>query len=466
LEAAVKKRIRHHSSRFIIGAGVVSGIMCASIFAAETVAQQRASGDRQVTYTKHVAPILQKSCITCHRPEQSAPMSLTSYEEVRPWARSIKTRVANREMPPWHIDRNVGIQKFKDDPSLSESEIATIVNWVDAGAPRGNMADMPPPRVFPDGSEWAFGKPDLIVKFPTYTVPATGPDLFPTLVAPLGLTEDRYIKAIQTRPATTASRRVVHHTTAAMVAGDDGGGSSDVEDGGAFIVEYASGKAPELYPEDSGVLLKAGHKLNLSTHLHSVGEEVKAEIEIGFKLHPSGHVPKYIRYSTHHGDPRPDADESLDIPAGQVTRTDGYTLHAKPAKLIAFQPHMHTRGAYQCIELIYPSNPSKVMKREMINCAHWNYNWHLVYNYADDVAPLVPAGTIVHIISWHDNSANNRSNPDPKNWVGYGQRTIDDMGFAWVGWVDLTEAEYEQEMAARKAKRQLPPLPAPANSQR
>jgi hypothetical protein len=106
------------------------------------------------------------------------------------------------------------------------------------------------------------------------------------------------------------------------------------------------------------------------------------------------------------------------------------------------------------------------MKREMINCAHWNYNWHLVYNYADDTAPLVPAGTIVHIISWHDNSANNRANPDPKNWVGYGQRTIDDMGFAWVGWVDLTEQEYEQEMAARKAQRQLPPAPAPASPQR
>jgi hypothetical protein len=165
-------------------------------------------------------------------------------------------------------------------------------------------------------------------------------------------------------------------------------------------------------------------------------------------------VPKYIRYSTHHGDPRPDANESLDIPAGQLVRADGYTLHTKPAKLIAFQPHMHIRGKYQCFELIYPSNPSKVMKREMINCANWDYNWHLIYNYADDVAPLVPAGTIIHIISWHDNSASNRHNPDPKNWIGYGQRTIDDMGFAWIGWVDLTEEEYEKELAARKARQQ------------
>jgi hypothetical protein len=112
------------------------------------------------------------------------------------------------------------------------------------------------------------------------------------------------------------------------------------------------------------------------------------------------------------------------------------------------------------MELIYPSNPSKIMKREMINCANWNYNWHLVYNYADDAAPLVPAGTIIHIISWHDNSTKNKYNPDPKNWVGYGQRTVDEMGFAWVGWIDLTQQEYEQALADRKAQQKLPPLPA------
>jgi hypothetical protein len=361
-------------------------------------------------------------------------------------------------MPPWHIDRNVGIQKFKDDPSLSDAEIGTIAAWVDAGAPLGNMADMPAQRAFPDGAEWAFGKPDLVVRFPAYKVPPTGPDLFPALTAPLGITEDRYVKAIQTRPVDTGSRRVVHHAITTMVsAGDADTPDPDVDDGGSFIVEYASGKAPETFPEGSGILLKAGHNLRLGTHLHSVGEEVDAVVEVGMLLYPKGHVPKYIRYSTHHGDPRPDADESLDIPAGQVTRTDGYTLHTKPAKLIAFQPHMHIRGTYQCFELIYPSNPSKVMKREMINCAKWDYNWHLIYNYADDAAPLVPAGTIIHIISWHDNSANNRHNPDAKNWVGYGQRTIDDMGFAWIGWIDLTQEEYEQEVAARAAKQKLAP---------
>ena len=161
-------------------------------------AQQRPAG--QPTFAKDVAPILQRSCVTCHRAGQSAPMSLMTYEDARPWARSIKTRVVNREMPPWHIDRNVGIQKFKDDISLSDAEIATIAAWVDAGAPLGNRADLPPLRQFNDSDTWTIGEPDLVVRFPAFTVPASGPDVFPTLIAPLGITEDRYIKAIQTRP--------------------------------------------------------------------------------------------------------------------------------------------------------------------------------------------------------------------------------------------------------------------------
>jgi hypothetical protein len=411
-----------------------------------------------ITFAKDVAPILQRSCVTCHRPGQTAPMSLRTYDEVRPWARAIKTRVTARSMPPWHIDKTVGIQEFKNDLSLPDRDIATIAAWVDAGAPLGNPADMPAQREFADGSEWAIGKPDLVVTFPAYHVPATGPDLFPNLTAPTGLTEDRYIKAIQTRPVDAKARRVVHHAITTMIpgAGDDPAAATDNPDGAGsqFIVEYASGKAPEVYPEGSGVLLKAGSTLSLGNHLHSIGEDLNAQVEVGFLLYPKGEVPKYIRYSTHHGDPTPNASDSLDIPAGAVARVDGYTLHTKPGRIIAWQPHMHIRGKYQCLELIYPGNPSNVLRRETINCANWDYNWHSVYNYQDQVAPLVPAGTIIHIISWHDNSAANRNNPDPKNWVGYGDRTIDDMGFSWIGWIDLTEEEYQKELAARNAARQ------------
>jgi hypothetical protein len=145
---------------------------------------------------------------------------------------------------------------------------------------------------------------------------------------------------------------------------------------------------------------------------------------------------------------RPAAD--LDIPSGTVSRVDGYAFLQKPAKITAFQPHMHSRGKRQCLELIYPTRGQSAYS-EVINCANFNYNWHLVYNYADDVAPLAPAGTVVHIITWHDNSSANRFNPDPRNWVGDGQRTIDEMGFVWIGWYDLTDKEYKEQLAARKA---------------
>jgi len=121
---------------------------------------------REVTFTKDVAPILQRSCQACHRTGSIAPMSLLTYEEARPWARSIKEKVVTRGMPPWYIDRNIGIQGFKYDYSLSDDEIATIAAWVDSGAPRGNPADMPPPRAFPDIAEWKIGEPDWVVEIP------------------------------------------------------------------------------------------------------------------------------------------------------------------------------------------------------------------------------------------------------------------------------------------------------------
>lgn len=421
----------------VLSAVLASALLVPSLAAGQTV-----------TFTKDVAPILQRSCVSCHRPGEMAPMSLMTYEDVRPWARAVKTRVVAREMPPWHIDRHIGIQNFKDDPSLTDEEINTIAKWVDSGAPRGNAADMPPLRQFANTLEWGL-KPDIVIKYPKKTVPAAGPDLFGNLYADIPITKDRYIKAIQTRPADAQSRKVVHHALSYAVddpesievSGDDSQGV----DGGQFLVEFASGKNAEVYPDDAGVLLQAGKKAMVSYHLHSVGEQVEAGIELGITLYPEGYVPKHIRWSKQLAQPT----AALDIPAGTVARVDGYTVLHKPARIIAFQPHMHIRGKRQCLELIYPTSGSSA-RTEVVNCANFNYNWHLTYNYADEAQPLVPAGTILHTISWHDNSAANKYNPDPRNWVGDGQRTIDEMGFAWIGWYDLTEEEYKTQLAERK----------------
>ena len=405
-----------------------------------------AKAQAQVTFTKDVAPIFQRSCQRCHRPGEIAPMSLMTYQQARPWARSIKARVSAREMPPWFIDKTIGIQEFKDDPSLTDEEIDTIVKWVDAGAPQGNPGDMPAAKEFAAVGDWQIGNPDIIVKFPAYTVPAAGPDLFGDLLAEVPIFEDRYIKAIQTRSATPASHKVVHHALSYSV---DAAAAESMSEGGQFLVEYASGKNAEVYPEGSGVLLQKGQKAKLSYHLHSIGVETKAEVELGIVLYPKDYKPDHIRWSRQLAQPT----TPLDIPAGTVSRSDGYTILHKPARLIAFQPHMHNLGKRQCLELIYPTSGTRT-NSEMVNCANFNNNWHLTYNYTDDAQPLVPAGTILHNIQWHDNTASNPRAKDPKNWVGDGQRTIDEMGFFWIGWVELTEEEYKAQLAERKALQQ------------
>ena len=429
-------------------AGCVGLLLIAALVALPAPAPaQPASSEAPVTFTKDIAPIFQRSCQVCHRQGEMAPMSLMTYEEVRPWARSIRSRVVSREMPPWHIDRNIGIQEFEDDPSLSDGEIAMVAAWVDNGAPRGDPADMPPPRVFPDAASWQIGEPDLIVRYPTVPVPAEGPDMFGSVYSPLEIEADRYIQAIQHRPVGEGSTRVVHHALSFVVDLEEDTQMPSAS--GHFLVEYASGKGAEVFPEGIGVLLQAGKKLKLDYHLHPVGEQIDAVVELGIVLFPEGEEPEHIRWSKQLGRHATD----LDIPAGEIVRQDGYTMLQKPAKILAFQPHMHTLGKYQCLELIYPT-PGNQMRTEMINCARFNYNWHLVYQYTDEAAPLVPAGTILHVISWHDNSETNRVNPDPSNWVGNGiTRTIDEMAFAWIGWHDLTQEQYEQAIEERKALR-------------
>ena len=163
----------------LVGLVVVVGAIALPVAQTPSSAARATEGTpaAEITFTKHIAPILQRSCESCHRPDGVAPMSLRTYEEVRPWARAIKQRtgIGPRAgvMPPWYVEKNIGIQDFLDDPSLSDKEVAMIAKWADAGAPQGNAADMPPPKVYPDGKSWSIGTPDIVVKLPSLTVKLT-----------------------------------------------------------------------------------------------------------------------------------------------------------------------------------------------------------------------------------------------------------------------------------------------------
>jgi hypothetical protein len=391
----------------------------------------------EVTFTKHVLPIMQRACQQCHRPGSVAPMSLLTYEEVRPWARAIKDRTAQREMPPWYIERNVGVRTFKEDASLTDEEIATIGRWVDAGSPRGNPADAPPPVQLAALDEWRIGTPEWIVEIPEeQTIGAVDADHWLNVWADSRLTEDRYIKAVETKPSAGAYR-VVHHVATSMRWEEEDG-----EEGGGFLNEYAMGKNGDIFPDGTGRLIKAGTQIRFNMHYSSVGEEITDRTRVGLKFYPEGYVPDRVLISRHVGD----SFDTLDIRAGaDNVRSDGYYVLPEPTQVTAFQPHMHIRGKRMCVEAIHPGGTI-----ETLSCTGHNFGWHIVYNYADGQAPLLPAGTILHVIGWHDNTAANRYNPDPKNWVGFGNRSIDDMSFAWMSFFHMPESVFEQKLAERK----------------
>ena len=445
---------RSSSIRVVIPALFV--LLAVMMVLPSAAAEAPASGtttQRMATFTKDVAPILQNHCQVCHRPDTFAPMSLLTYNDVRPWARAIKEKVALREMPPWYVDKNVGISHFKNDASLSDAEIATLVNWVDCGAPQGNAADMPPPRKFEDTDKWHIGTPDLIVNLPKdWVVPRIAPDRWVDIIADTGLTEDRYIKAVETKP--TKGTAVVHHCVTYMRHADDDPADGTGTEQGTFLNEYAVGKNGDVFPDGAGRLIKAGTKINFNLHLHANGTEMPVNVALAFKFYPKGYVPKHVQITTHIGDAN-----DLDIPPNtDNVRADGYTTLTKPARIMSFQPHMHNRGKAQCIEAIYPGG----RKVETLSCvSNFQFAWHIVYIYADDDQPLLPAGTTLHVISWHNNTAANKFNPDPDNEITWGERTVDEMGFAWVSYYYLSDDEYKQMLEERKAKQKVMANTAP-----
>ena len=411
---------------------------------------------QDVTFTRDVAPILHRSCVQCHRPGSIAPMSLVAFEDVRPWARAIRDKTSLApdnpdRMPPWFIEKNVGIQEFKDDPSLTDEEIALIGAWVADGAPRGDPADMP--KIDLAGREWSIGTPDLIVRSPETTIPPVAPDHYSRIgPSPTGLTEDRYVKAVEFREvrhdAGAAAREagdlnyfVVHHAVIGAAAG--AGGAAESRASGRFNVVWELGQNSTIYPDVLGVKLAAGSVLNFDIHTHAIGTETTFSIEVAFKLHPRGYQPKYTNAGSFNS-----LTYDLDIPGNTETVIEALWPLSRPGMVLSFEPHLHSSGRRMCVEALYPTG-----YQETLNCAGYNHNWVKVYHYEDDATPLLPAGTVLKVTAWYDNTAANPRVADPRNWKGWGSRSIDDMMFLLSRVIWLTEEEYEAEVAAR-AERQ------------
>jgi hypothetical protein len=372
-----------------------------------------------------------------------APMSLVTYAETRPWAKSIRERVALRQMPPWHLDKTVGIQRFQNDFSLTDEQISAILKWVDAGAPQGDPKDMPPPKQWPNEDGWQlskqFGEPDLVLESQPYTMPAHGQDVWFKPLTPIPLTEPRWVRAVEIRPATPGGRRITHHVLA-FLQQEEPGVNTGLQPP-ALLMEWAVNKNFDIYRPGTGKLLLPGARICWEMHYHAVGEPVRDHVQLAVYLYPKDQTPKYRTLLTlFPANPGIPGFGDLDIPPNSMTQTEGYRVLAAPARLENFQPHMHLRGKSMLLEAILPDGT----KRTLSYVDHFNFNWMTNYIYADDATPVLPRGTVIHAVAWHDNTAANPHNPDPNQWVGWGDRTVDEMAHAWVNVTYISDDDYAQ----------------------
>jgi hypothetical protein len=410
------------------------------------------AADSQVTFAKDVAPIFQAKCETCHRAGQGAPMSLSTYEEARPWARSIKARVAARNMPPWHLDKTVGIQEFQNDRSLSDTQIATIVKWVDEGAPLGDKKDLPAAKVWGDDSGWQYAKvigkePDIVIKSEPYTVKAINQDEWWKPLSDVPVTEERWVRAVEMRPGTVAGRRITHHALAQLEQVEPPSAEDLGSGGPGLLMEWAIGKNYDAYRDGAGKLILPGSKIRWDIHYHSVGEDIRDHVELALYLYPAGYKPPHRTRLNILGAYKTLND--LDIAPNSIAQTQSFHVMKSAGRLESFQPHMHLRGKGMSMEAILPSGEIRMLSY----VDHFNFNWMNVYQYTDNSAPVLPKGTILRITAYYDNTAANKDNPDPSQWVGYGDRTVDEMGHAWVNITNISDKEYSDWVAAHKPAR-------------
>jgi mono/diheme cytochrome c family protein len=423
-----------------------------------------------VTFNKDVAPILYKSCVECHRPGEAAPMSLLSYKDARPWARSIREKVVSREMPPWHADPR--FSQFSNNPSLTRDQIDTITAWVEGGAQEGDPRDLPPAPKFVEG--WSIGQPDMILTVPEeFTLEASGPDEYHFFMVDPGFTEDKYVELAEARPG---NRRIVHHILSYIVPPppgvkswrtptskevddyiaaqdpifyregflrrvkpnvsvyDDGcqlpnGGGGNQPDGsgelkfGQFLTRFLPGTKPPIWEPGTVRKIPAGAKILFEIHYaRTTGKVEKDRSTIGlvFAKHPPQKELMTAMVSNYY----------FRIPPGAENhRVTSCWTTPQDIHLVTARPHMHNRGKAMEIKVFYPDGRSEVL----LNVPKYDFAWQTSYSFKQPVA--IPKGTRFMVTAYFDNSAKNKFNPDPAQTVRFGNPTYDEM---MVGALDYT----------------------------
>ena len=419
---------------------VASVVLIAALASARGEGQQPAGNlsENAPTFSKHVAPVLYKHCVTCHRPGEAAPMSLLTYEQARPYARAIANAVANRTMPPWHAEAPAGT--FHNERILSDPERQTLLSWSVAGAPKGDANDLPPAPVFSDG--WSLGKPDIVLEMQEdYSIPASGTVEYEYLYVPTNFAETKLVKSVEIRPG---NRAVVHHVLVyyiaqpesrrapiaqsnkehgnAPVARQSGLRARRTDLGGAtrrLIATYAPGTNPQAAPEGTAYRLEAAGILELEMHYTTTGTAGSDRTRVGFTYStepsPIELRPQYFFNAT------------MRLPAGAANVAVSTDLEfLQDATVWGLFPHTHLRGKKWDYTLQLPNGET----RSILAIPRYDFNWQTYYMFSEPLR--VPKGSKIVSTAWYDNSASNKSNPNPNVDVLWGDQTWQEMQYTGV----------------------------------
>ena len=367
------------------------------------------AADPTPTFSQHIAPILFQRCVECHRPGEAAPMSLTSYQEARPWAKAIKQAVLTHAMPPWLADPHYG--EFGNARRLTDSEIRTLTAWADNGAPQGDPKQTPAVPHFETG--WNIGKPDVVIDIGRdFDIPAQGTVAYQYFTVPDKFTEDKWVEAAEIRPG---QRSLIHHILVFIqepVRDQEQQRSSGGL--GNLLVGYAPGEQPARFDPGTARLVKAGSKLTFQVHYTPNGKPATDRSYIGLKF--AKEPPKFRAITASA------TNRQFLIPAGDPNYEVKSTWTARQdITLLGIMPHMHVRGKDFKYTIVYPDGREEVL----LNVPRYDFNWQLQYELKSPLT--LPKGTRIDCVAHYDNSPNNKYNPDPTQDVKWGDQTWQEM---------------------------------------
>jgi len=421
---------------------LAAGLIVASLTTGTAVLPAQAPALPAPTFSRDVAPILYRNCVTCHRPGEIAPMSLLTYEQARPYARSIRERIELGTMPPWHAEAAPGT--FLNERRLTASEKEILSRWANNGAPQGDSKDMPPVPVFAEG--WSIGKPDAVVTMvEPFSVPASGTIEYQFFTVPTNFTEDRWVQGIEIRPGV---RSAVHHVLVfasepgatprqqpfvnaaplgplaqqagpAVVAALRSRVQNAASSRGPLIATTAPGTNAVIFQPAQALRIRAGSVLTLQVHYTATGKLEKDRTSVGFVF--AKQPPQQdVRSASFLG-------LQLVIPPGADNhRVDSQIEFTQDTHIVALFPHTHLRGKSWEYRLTYPDGREEVV----LSIPHYDFNWQTYYEFTKPLA--VPKGSKLLAIAHYDNSANNKANPNPNAEVRWGDQTWDEMQYSGI----------------------------------